>query len=197
MKTLMNVMKFNTSLKESILNDMEDIIKVGDNSQKLYDKSISELKEVYTKICNIKDWYWGGNGKLIGQVIHGGIMISIPNLAKYYELSARHMYINVIFDDMIGEWVIHIILAGSSKTTINKYSIEVTNRQKEFLIYRFVDTYWKRMHDNSKYTKEDFINKYLLPLFKDINSFEEHVVNAFKNYPGNNKYGKVMPKQTI
>ena len=197
MKTLMNVMKFKTSLKESILDNIEDTIKVGDKFQKLYDKSITELNEIYTKICNIKDWYWGGNGKLMGQVVHGGIMVSIPNLAKNYNLSARHMYLNVIFDNMIGEWVIHIILAASSKTTINKYSVEVTNRQKEFLIYRFTDTYWKHMYDESKYTKEEFINKYLLPIFKDINSFEEHVVNAFKNYPGNSRYGKVMPKQTI
>ena len=185
------------TLRESLLADIDDVIKDGDKHQKLYDKSIAELKELYVKISKIQDWYWGGNGKLTGQVIHGGIMVSIPNLAKYYELSARHMYINVIFDDMIGEWVIHIILAGSSKTTINKYSIEVTNRQKEFLIYRFFDTWWKHIHDESKYTKEGFINKYLLPIFKDINSFEEYVVNAFKNYPGNSKYGKVMPKQTI
>jgi hypothetical protein len=185
------------TLRESLLADMDDVFKAGDKYQKLYNNSIAELNEIYTKICNIKDWYWGGNGKLWGQVIHGGIMVSIPNLAKYYNLSAKNMYLNIIFDDMIGEWIMHIILAGSSKTTINKYSIEITNRQKEFLVYRFADTSWKSMHNKSKYTKEDFINKYLLPIFNDINSFEEHVVNAFKNYPGTGKYGKVMPKQTI
>jgi hypothetical protein len=176
---------------------MDDALKVGDKSQKLYDKSIAELKEIYNKISKISDWYWGGNGKLTGQPIHGGIMVSIPNLAKYYNLSAKNIYLNVIFDNLIGEWVIHIILAASSKTNINKYNIEVTNRQKEFLIYRFDDNYWEKIYDKSKYTKEEFINKYLLPKFVDIKSFEEYVVNPFKNYTGTAKIGKVMPKQTI
>lgn len=145
------------TLKESILDDIEDTIAKGDK----YDNDIKgELKELQRIVSRVKYWE-----RTIKEIRY--IRLGIPNLLKLMGYDADTIEIVVRYEGVMqGKWRIDIIIVNNS------------HGNREFL-------YDSIIYISELATKcfKDVLKKVLVPACKDIDSFKKFLekVEARKN----------------
>jgi hypothetical protein len=146
------------TLKESILDDIEDTIAKGDK----YDNDIKgELKKLQRIVSRVKYWERGYKRDM------HYIRLGIPNLLKLMGYDADTIEIVVSYEGIMqGKWRIDIIIVN------NPYD------NREFLYDSII--YISEL--TTKYFK-DVLKKVLVPAFKDTDSFKKFLekVESRKN----------------
>lgn len=181
------------TLKESLLSDIDTNLAQGDKWDKKFATAQSELKYISDCINNFEPnsaspskWYlWSNEYRK-----RATIFFKTPKLTKYFNLPGKHIFIQIIFDKYFHSWGVNVIFSNASKTTIDN-----KNNQMErvgSIRGNFLYTFKENGVPNdkaSKFRMDEFIQTYVSPMFKDIESFKQYIVDPYDN--------KMPDKETI
>lgn len=201
------------TLYESILDDIDVQMNVGDKQAKEYKLAHKEFDNLVLTCSNPKNWKgsaWpvapvNGIGEVdmryAGVVQDYQIFVKCTNLLKYFEIPARSLFINIHFTPADKDWRIDFTLTSSHQPTVNPNrddgTIFVKDRKHE-ITFRFIESsYVNGINKGSKYTIDDIIKQCLLPKLKDINTFEDEIVKPFVDAISKNQYRKYLPIKNI
>lgn len=173
------------TLKESLLDNIETTMKNGDKFEKQFAAAKSELKYISDCINDFNPhnakpskWYlW--NGETNDRIT---IFFKTPNLTKYFNLPGKHIFIAVTFIRYFHYWDVNVIFSNANKTIIdNKHrQLERIEHIKGDVSYTFEE---KNIPKNkvTKFKVDEFIKTYVSPMFNDIESFKQYVVEPYNN----------------
>ena len=173
------------TLYESILDDIDIQMKAGDRQAKNYEDVVSNLRYISNCIndfdphsVSASKWYfWKDDYKK-----RSTIFFKTPKLTKYFNLPGKHIFIQIIFDNYFKTWDVNVIFSNASKTIIDnrQHQMERIGSIRGSISYKFEEK--GTPNDKaSKFRMDEFIQKYVSPMFNDIESFEKYIVEPCIN----------------
>lgn len=175
------------TLYEGILSDMEDALHDGDKFDKQYKDAEKELNTIKSLFSDIKNWHGGEHENIDGDRVNNGIaydyqiFVNCAKLDKMFSLPGKKLYITVRFIPRMSQWEIGFEFTNAREMQENPnckiYSFIKSFKQKFELSY--IDTKFVKGKDKrSRFTPEEFIDKYVISNFVDMNTFEKEIVNV-------------------
>lgn len=181
------------TLKESLLDDIETTMKSGDKWMKKLKEAQSELKYISDCINNFdpksaspSKWYfWRGDYR-----VRSTIFFKTSKLTKHFNLPGKHIFIAVIFNKFHHTWDVNVIFSNAGKTTIDnrQHQLERIGSIRGNVLYSFEE---KNIPNDkaSKFRVDEFIQTYVSPMFTDIESFKQYIVEPYEK--------EILPNTTI
>lgn len=181
------------TLKESLLDDIGITMKKGDKWMKSIEDVKTDIKYMFDRINDFdpnsaspSKWYlWSNEYRK-----RATIFFKTPKLTKYFNLPGKHIFIQIIFDKYFHSWGVNVIFSNASKTTIDNKNnqMERVGSIRGHVLYTFKENGVPN-DKASKFRMDEFIQKYVSPMFKDIESFKQYIVDPYDN--------KMPDKETI
>ena len=181
------------TLKESLLDNIETSMRKGDKMAKEEDLAIKELNYIYDRLQDFSasssthSSYWYYN-KTLSYKHRCTIHLNATRLAKYLGLPAKHIFIMVQCSNWKKvKWGVRICITSATKPRLDKstHAQYVSyNTEKALIAYDFNETnctFDSLGYGKSQYAPAEFITKYVLPMFSDMNAFKENIINPLKN----------------
>lgn len=167
------------TLKESILDDIDIQMKAGDKYAKEYKVALSDIKSISNCINNFDPnsastkWYMWKNDLRK----RATIFFKTPKLTKYFNLPGKHIFVAVTFHKYSQEWNVSIIFTNANKTILDhrQNHLECIRSIQGSVSYIFEEKNIPK-DKASKFSMDEFIQKYVNHMFSDIESFEKYVV---------------------
>lgn len=192
------------TLKESLLDNIETSMRKGDKMAKEEDLAIKELNYIYDKLQDFShNSYWVFN-KGLSSKYRCTIHLNAARLAKYLGLPAKHIFIMVDCSNFNKvKWGVSICITSATKPRLDKTThVQYVNynTQKTYIAYDFNETnctFDSSGYGNPKYSPAEFITKYVLPMFSDIDAFKENIINPLKDSDGEWYKSKFLPTISI
>ena len=175
------------TLKESILSDMENALQDGDKFDKQYKAAEKELNVIKSLCSDIKNWHGGEGENIDGDNINNGIaydyqiFVNCAKLDKMFSLPGKKLYILIKFIPRLQQWTLTFEFTNAREMCQNpnceRYSFIKSFKQKFELAY--IDTkFVKGKGKRSRFTPQEFIDKYVISNFTDMNTFEKEIVEV-------------------
>lgn len=197
------------TLKESLLDNIETSMRKGDKMAKEEDLAIKELNSIYDRLQYFSSKHsahsscWEFN-KVLSYKHRCTIHLSAARLAKYFGLPAKYIFIIVDCSNFKKvKWGVRICITSATKTRLDKstHAQYVSyDTEKTLIAYDFNETnctFDSSGYGNPKYSLAEFITKYVLPMFSDIDAFKENIINPLKDSDGEWYKSKFLPTISI
>jgi hypothetical protein len=182
------------TLKESLLDDVGTTMKKGDKWMKALADINIDIKYMHDRINDFdpnsasgSKWYlWKGDS-----ITRATIFFRTPKLTKYFNLPGKHIFITVTFNIYRHIWECWVMFTNANRTIIDNklQQLERVGNVKGSVLYKFEEN-GIPSDKASKFSVDKFIQKYVSPMFKDIESFEEYIVKPHTE--GNRFYPNTM-----
>lgn len=193
------------TLKESLLDNIETSMRKGDKMAKEEDLAIKELNSIYDRLQDFTSSHSGWDyNKTLSYKYRCTIHLNATRLAKYLGLPAKHIFIIVQCSDWKKvRWGVRICITSATKPRLDKstHAQYVSyNTEKALIAYDFNETnctFDSLGYGESQYAPAEFITKYVLPMFSDMNAFKENIINPLKNPDGEWYKSKFLPTISI
>lgn len=169
------------TLKESILDDMEDTLMRGDKYDKQYKAAEKELNAIKSLCSDIKNWHGGEGGYIDGIGYDYQIFVNCTKLDKMFSLPGKKLYMLITFIPRLQQWKLTFEFTNAREMCQNpnceRFSFIKSFKQKFELAY--IDTkFVKGEGKRSRFTPQEFIDKYVISNFANMNTFEKEIVNV-------------------
>lgn len=200
-------------VSESILGDLEDNLKAGDEmaeNYKLAEKELDYLRNLCSDISN-----WNGyefesvaltTKKSSGVRYEYQIFIKLKYLLKYFNLSGKNLFLSITFTPGTKDWVVSFITTNNIKTKKWKYKpfsgdtitqLKVNSIQQCIHFNYVENSFIQEEGSRSKYTPKQFIDKFIISKFKDMNTFKKEIIDEFKELESSRYFSKWCDKTYI
>lgn len=195
-----------SKLKESILDDIDTQMNKGDDFIKTYKLAQKELDDI-KKICSdLSNWtgdeYENENAMsdFRGIVCDYKIFIKCGKLSKLFDLIGKNMFIKIAFYPGMKSWTVDYQLTNANQAYPMPY------RQNHLRIKSFKQSIEYRYNEigfkpgagmRSKYKPEQILKKFVLPKFKDVETFKKEFVDILKELETNNTIVKYIDGPSI
>ena len=178
------------TLYEGILDDMEVALNAGDKYDKQYKAAEKELNVIKSLCSDIKNWHGGEfergdrHSDIRGISYEYQILVNCPNLAKVFSLPAKKLYITIRFVPRVHiGWVWYACFEfTNAHKMIQNPNFELLTFIKSFkqkFEYSYFESRFIQDEDKrSRFTPKEFIDKYVISNFTDMNTFEKEIVNV-------------------
>ena len=200
-------------VSESILGDLEDNLKAGDEMAKNYTLAEKELDYLRNLCSDISNW----NGyefesvayttkKSSGVRYEYQIFIKLKYLLKYFNLSGKNLLLSITFTPGTKDWVVSFITTNNIKTKKWKYKafsgdtitqLKVGSIQQCIHFNYVENSFIQEEGSRSKYTPKQFIDKFIISKFKDMNTFKKEMIDEFKELESSRYFSKWCDKTYI
>ena len=197
------------TLKESLLDNIETSMRKGDKMAKEENLAIKELNYIYDRLQDFSasssahSSYWYYN-KVLSYKHRCTIHLNATRLAKYLGLPAKHIFILVDCSNYKKvKWGVRICITSATKPRLDKQTHAQYisyNTEKAKIVYDFNETncaFDSSGFGESQYAPAEFITKYVLPMFSDMNAFKENIIDPLKNSDGEWYLSKFLPTINI
>ena len=132
------------------------------------------------------------------------IHLNVARLAKYLGLPAKYIFIIVDCDNWKKvKWSVRICITSATKPRLDKQTHAQYisyNTEKAKIAYDFNETsctFDSLGYGEPLYAPAEFITKYVVPMFSDMNAFKENIINPLKNSDGDWYKSKFLPTINI
>jgi hypothetical protein len=174
-------------LKESILDDMDKQMNKGNNFIKTYKKAEKELNDIKKRCSDLSNWAVYERNTMAQYTI----FIQCSKLSSHFELNGKNLLIELVHHSKTdynnwGGWYVNYKLTnarwpyydegtpwGQHHLYVKSYNLAIQ--------YNYEEIGQKPTKGNdSKYTPEQIIEKFILSKFGNMEIFEKELVNVSK-----------------
>lgn len=197
------------TLKESLLDNIETSMRKGDKIAKEEDLAIKELNLIYDRLQDFSAtksvcpscWEYTNSAAYKHRC---SIHLNTPRLTKYFGLPAKYMFIIVHCSNWKKvKWSVRVCITSATKPRLDKIThaqYVSYNTEKSLIVYDFNETnctFNDLGYGESQYAPAEFITKYVLPMFSDIDAFKENIINPLKDSDDKWYKSKYLPTINI
>ena len=194
------------TLKESLLDDIDTTYKEGSKWLSIHKKAEQELADI-RKLCGDLSNWTGDEAEnenamsdFRGIVCDYKIFIKCGKLSKLFDLIGKNMFIKLAFYPGLKSWTVDYQLTNANQAYPMPYRQNHLRIKsfKQSIEYRYNEIGYKPgpgMH--SKYKPEQILKKFVLPKFKDIETFKKEFVDVLKELEANNTIVKYIDGPSI
>ena len=194
------------TLKESLLGDLENNMKIGTLMVDNFKKAKKELDDIKKQCADLSNW--SGDEHEIenalslyrGVAVEYRILLKCGKLSKHFDLIGKNLFITLAFFPGMYRWSIEYKFTNSNQAHRMPYSQNhlFIKSFKHAFEYRYKEKgYVPGEGSRSKYTAKQIIERFILPKFENIETFKSEIVDVSKSLEKENTVIKYFDEPSI